>query len=98
MLGSSVVGEIDDGTLGNHEIGATSATRAALPRPGFSGWFDVIKGGSIVLAVGYVVHLQAKWQSKKKGEISMHSAEEEESLLANVDTDLSPNGPKNVDA
>ena len=101
VLGSSVVGEIDDDSLGNHEIGATSATRAELPRPGFPAWFDVIKGGFIVLAVGYVVHLQAKWQSKKpkKDEISMHSApEEEKGLLANTDTDLSLNGPKkNVD-
>ena len=102
VLGSSVVGEIDDGTLGNHEIGATSATRAELPRPGFSGWFDVVKGGIIVLAVAYVAHLQAKWQGKKqkKDEISsMHSApEEEKGLLANVDTDLSLDGQKNVDA
>lgn len=98
VLGSSVVGEIDDDTLGNHEIGATSATRSELPRPGFSGWFDVIKGGIIVLAVGFVVQLQAKWQSQKqkKDEISMHSApEEEESLLAN--TDVSMDGPKRAE-
>mmetsp|Transcript_29998 Transcript_29998/g.87640 ORF Transcript_29998/g.87640 Transcript_29998/m.87640 type:complete len:784 (-) Transcript_29998:238-2589(-) len=81
MLGSSVVGELDDDTLGNHEIGATSSTRVDLPRPGLSGWMDVIKGGFIVLAVGFVVLLQSKWQTSRKERHSFATPEEQEELL-----------------